>query len=283
MTNYTYSTYTEDGVTESVTWYLDDETYTATRDHKNFVSILNAVRRGDNKDRILRLFSNKTRVNDYFNRVGLYGVHFDGGSIWVNGKQVPTELSSLIINHVNEGTNPTYLVTFFNKLLNNPSFQSQKELVAFIQRHDLTITKTGNFIAYKGLTRDGKSIHSGRATVNGQVVSGQIPNNVGSTISMPRPEVDDNRDVACSQGLHAGTWRYANGFGRNNTCRVEIDPADVVSVPKDSDEQKLRVCKYTVVEADLKQPSNTLVWSNDEDSGNVTTTSGNTLWQSAAV
>jgi hypothetical protein len=41
---------------------------------------------------------------------------------------------------------------------------------------------------------------------------------------------------------------YAEGFGRGgNLMIVEINPADVVSVPNDSDCQKLRTCKYKVV------------------------------------
>ena len=49
-------------------------------------------------------------------------------------------------------------------------------------------------------------------------------------------------------GFHAGSLDYAEGFGRGgNLMIVEINPADVVSVPNDSDCQKLRTCKYKVV------------------------------------
>lgn len=277
-----YSVYKEGGVAKSLTWYVGDESYTVTDEHRNFHEIHRKVRAGASKDDILPLFSNKTRVNRYFDKAGLYGCHFDGSTVWVNGQQVPTELSTLIIDHVNEGTDPTHLVTFFNKLLNNPSYQSQRELVSFIARHGLTITKQGNFIAYKGLRRDGSSVHAGTATVNGKSVTGHIPNQVGSVISMPRGSVDDNRSVACSQGLHAGTWSYASSFGRGETARVEIDPSDVVSVPKDSSEQKLRVCKYTVVESSLTKPTESLLWSNDESTDTTDNSSDNVLWKSAA-
>lgn len=277
-----YSVYKEGGKAKSLTWYVGDESYTVTDDHKNFDSIYRKVRWGAPKEDILPLFSNKTRVNDYFESAGLYGCHFDGNVVWVNGQQVQDELSTLIIDHVNEGTDPTHLVTFFNKLLNNPSYQSQKELVSFIARHGLTITKQGNFIAYKGLRRDGRSVHSGNATVNGKAVNGHIPNQVGNVISMPRGSVDDNRNVGCSQGLHAGTWSYASSFGRGETARVEIDPSDVVSVPKDSSEQKLRVCKYTVVESSLTKPTESLLWSNDANTTSTTANSStNVLWKSA--
>lgn len=278
---YNYSIYREGGREKSLTWYVDDETYTVTDDHPNFHKILNGVKYGSSADSILSLFSNKTRVNDYFSKVGLYGAHFDGNAVWVNGRQVPDDLSELIISHVNEDTDPTGLVLFFNKLLNNPSYQSQKELVSFIKRHGLTITDNGNFIAYKGLRTDGTSIHSGTATVNGKTVNGHIPNTVGNVITMPRGSVDDNRSVGCSHGLHAGTWGYASRFGHGPTAKVEIDPADVVSVPNDCDEQKLRVCRYSVVKTNLKAPTETLVWRNNESTSSTTTTTGNTLWKSA--
>jgi hypothetical protein len=65
---------------------------------------------------------------------------------------------------------------------------------------------------------------------------------------MPRNFVCDDAGIGCSDGFHAGSLDYAEGFGRGgNLMVVEINPADVVSVPNDSDCQKLRTCKYKVV------------------------------------
>ncbi len=80
---------------------------------------------------------------------------------------------------------------------------------------------------------------------------------------MDRGEVDDNREVGCSAGLHVGAIEYVKGYsgtgcdngGKYIICKV--DPADVVSVPKESDCTKLRTCKYEVVglyEGDLTAP-----------------------------
>lgn len=281
MSTHKYAIYTEGGVDQSITWYLGDETYTADRNHDNFKSIVWNIKAGSSREHILSLFSPKVKVNDYFQNKGLFGVHFDGSVVWVNGRAVPTELSQMIIDHVNEGTNPAGLVAFFGKLLKNPSYQSQQQLVSFINRHGLTITPTGNFIAYKGLGPDGKSVHSGGAYVDGTWVKGRIPNEVGTTITMDRGSVNDDTTIGCSTGLHAGTWKYASGFGRGGTCRVEIDPEDVVSVPKDCDEQKLRVCRYSVVEANLKKPTSSLVWEDNNVSRS--SSDGNTLWRSATL
>ena len=276
-TKHRYSTLVEDGKVTSITWYTDEgKNHTVTWEHPNFHKIQVALNAGKPHEEIMRLFSNKQRVNEYFDSVGLFGVHFNGSSVLVNGKPVPSELSKMIIDHVDEGTDPTGLVLFFKNLLDNPSYQSRQELVSFIARHGLTITDDGHFIAYKGLRSDDTSVHSGPAVVNGRNFNGHVPNKVGNVITLPRGDVDDNRDVGCSSGLHAGTWSYANGFGHGNTARVKINPANVVSVPKDSNEQKLRVCRYEVVESKLKAPSSGLVWS----SGSTSTSGATTLWKS---
>jgi hypothetical protein len=65
---------------------------------------------------------------------------------------------------------------------------------------------------------------------------------------MPRSLVDDNRSVACSVGLHVGSFHFANGFyGGGKLLVVKINPRDVVSVPADAGDQKIRVHRYVIV------------------------------------
>jgi hypothetical protein len=53
-------------------------------------------------------------------------------------------------------------------------------------------------------------------------------------LKCPRNKVDDDKEVGCSYGFHAGTVEYAKDFlggsGRHLMI-VEINPADVVSIP----------------------------------------------------
>jgi hypothetical protein len=72
---------------------------------------------------------------------------------------------------------------------------------------------------------------------------------------MPRNKVDDNKEVGCSYGFHAGTLEYASDFASDfdKLVLVEIDPADVVSIPTDCNFQKLRTCRYKVV-AEYEKP-----------------------------
>ena len=92
-----------------------------------------------------------------------------------------------------------------------------------------------------------RTVSSGTASVNGVEQTGTIRNNIGDVVTMPRNAVEDDPKVACHVGLHVGSFSYANGFGRH-LLTVKVDPADVVSVPEDHGNQKMRVCAYTVVE-----------------------------------
>jgi len=66
---------------------------------------------------------------------------------------------------------------------------------------------------------------------------------------MSRHDVDDDRSKTCSYGFHAAAYEYARGFmsGDDKMVAVKIDPANVVSVPSDYGNQKLRCTRYEVM------------------------------------
>jgi hypothetical protein len=66
---------------------------------------------------------------------------------------------------------------------------------------------------------------------------------------MPRFGVDDNCSVGCSNGLHVGAIDYVKSYGGpgDKVVVCKVNPADVVSVPLDSEHQKVRCCRYEVV------------------------------------
>jgi hypothetical protein len=87
-------------------------------------------------------------------------------------------------------------------------------------------------------------------------------NRVGDTIEVQRRSVDDNRQNQCSHGLHIGSFDYAKSWASDGQLLlVRFNPADAVSVPQDSECQKLRVCKYEILEeveveddSEIKEP-----------------------------
>jgi hypothetical protein len=233
---------TSEGGSTAVIFDDDLNPTTVTEEHPNFLRIVEALRNADfdaveewldpNHARVLIGLSDRIQIIDDV-------LHFDGDAVYDG-------LSSTILRYRREGRDVTNLVRFMERLAENPSRRSREQLFTWTQAKELTIDRDGYIIGFKGVTRDMLSCHSGTAFVDGNKVTGQIPNAVGTVISMPRSQVQDDPNHGCSHGLHVGNWDYASSFGQI-TLEVRLDPADVVSVPRDSAFQKLRCCRYEVV------------------------------------
>jgi len=93
----------------------------------------------------------------------------------------------------------------------------------------LPVTDNGNFLAYKAVRADYTDKHTGK-----------FLNTIDSVLEMPRNKVDDNKENGCSYGFHAGSVDYAKDFmdRDGHLMLVEINPADVVSIPTDCQFQK---------------------------------------------
>lgn len=141
---------------------------------------------------------------------------------------------------------------FAERVYGNVDPQIRAQLFSWLKSQGLlTFDDDGRIIGYRGgeLNADGvaESIHCGPAIVNGQRVNGHVPNPDGAIVEMPRGNVTHDPGVACSSGLHVGTYRYATGWARDVIMRVAVAPEDVVSVPFDCDAQKLRCCRFEVL------------------------------------
>lgn len=117
----------------------------------------------------------------------------------------------------------------------------------------LTFTEDGCFIGYKGCQKNAQtgiaeSIYTGPGIVNGDVYNGHIPNPDGAVVEIDRSLVENNPSVGCASGMHVGTYDYARRWGDGILCRVKVNPRDVISVPFDCSAQKIRCCRYTVLD-----------------------------------
>lgn len=244
---------TEDNKGKSLAiFYGDGETDTIPESHVSFKSIIDLLISGTASDTDIREL---TRIMETITRkmsALSERVSVDGKEVYFDGDPLRGEISDLIKKMFEEGKALDFkpLVNFLEKAKTNPSLKSVDDLYRWIKKGDLVIDPDGDIVAYKGVNVNSEgisvSVHSGKAFVNGEEVIGYIPNVPGTVISMPRSNVDDNEAVACSTGLHAGTYSYASSFA-NRLLLVKINPRDVVSVPRDSSDQKLRVSRYTVL------------------------------------
>lgn len=146
------------------------------------------------------------------------------------------------------------LINFTELLYDNVDSYVREQLYGWlmyqVKNGRLTLTPEGKFLGYKGCMYENEnivSIHSGPGIVNGEATNGHLINNPGTVIEMARDSVDSDPNSACSTGLHVGSFDYAQGFSQGAIVLVEVDPRDVVSVPVDSNNQKIRACKYRVI------------------------------------
>ena len=222
---------------ESLTIVINGKAQSIRHDHANWQAALDALNE-ENYDVIPALLDESKAVEDYFDEKS--GVSVRDGAVYLEGDQEPLHgvVVDKILHFMRNGLPFKPLLRFAAKLADNPSRRAINELYAFLEHKAMPLTPDGNFIAYKGVTHNFKDHYSGK-----------FDNSVGQTLSMRRNAVCDDADIGCSHGFHAGSYEYAKGYthGGGHLMRVEIDPADVVSVPKDCDCQKLRTSKYKVV------------------------------------
>jgi hypothetical protein len=225
--------------------------YTLSRSHPNFESVLEAVRNND-EDTIHSLLNIAKSIETFVEGK----VRVENGHVYYENFILDGIIVNRILAFIKEKLPVIPLLKFINKLYENPSAKSIKELYSFLEHKNMPITPDGNFLAYKGVQRDFFSKTAGSITVlEGTVVNGKIYNGVGETIIVRRNQVCDDNTQGCSSGIHAGSINYATEFAGmgGKVVIVEINPADVVSVPLDCNCQKLRTCAYKVV-AEFETP-----------------------------
>ncbi len=201
--------------------------------HVNFNAVRQAILEKD-FDLAVELGS----VSNFVTKVSQGNVVVTDSGVTYKGQPITGYLSNKLVQFFNEGLDIAHYCAFLNNVMENPSMTSREELYLFLEAANLPITEDGCFLAYKAVCSDFRDKHSGK-----------FDNSPGVTLTMERREVDDNRNRTCSYGFHAAAYGYAKGFMSYNDkmVAVKINPKDVVSVPSDYNNQKLRTCAYTVM------------------------------------
>ena len=227
---------------EQITIYLDGNTHVVDNGHPNYERISSALSERDYAA-LPSLLENVTYriLNQLGNRVVI-----EGNMLYFDNEPLYNKLTSTILDFHRQDRPFTRLVRFLEKIMANPSRNSREQLYEFLERNNFQITEDGDFIAYKGLSQDMRSINSGPGVVNGVEEEGHLDNSVGNVVELERRQVIDDPNMACSFGLHVGDYSYAVSFG-SRLVEVLVNPADVVSVPNDSYFRKVRTCRYQVL------------------------------------
>ncbi|UDL16820.1 hypothetical protein SEA_ATUIN_155 [Arthrobacter phage Atuin] len=231
--------------------FSDGSTEIVSETHISFKALLNIFLEGGNDEDHIRELSQviettQKKMTALSERVSVLDdkLLFDGDEISGYLMEV---IKDLFVNGEKIELQP--LVRFLEKASTNPSIDSVDDLYRWIKNGDLVIDEDGDVISYKGTEEiDGVrySLHSGKAYVDGVEVVGRIPYAEGSVVTMPRSEVNADRRVGCSTGLHVGTHSYARNVG-NVLLLVKFNPRDVVAVPEDCNGEKIRVSRLVVL------------------------------------
>ena len=172
-------------------------------------------------------------------------VTIKNGTVFYKDRVVHNVVADRLLWLIDHDEDPRIMLRFLNNLMQNPSYRSVQETFRFLEANKMAITRDGMILAYKKVDSEFKSIRSGKDGVH-------LDNTPGTKVSMPRNEVDDNSAKTCSYGLHLASADYLPHYGwnHNGEDRVVIcvcNPRDVVSIPNDYNNAKMRVCEYTVL------------------------------------
>jgi hypothetical protein len=233
---------------DSIVIFIEGKSHIINREtHPNFQKVVDAIKAGE-WDSIPDLVDMTRKIANFTSENG--DIEVKDGDVYYDGRPFHNAMTDRLLAMLEEGFPVDALCNFLCRLKKNPSKRAVDELYGFLENNDLPITPEGNFYAYKKVRNDFMDIHSGT-----------FDNSPGSVCEMPRNEVNEDKDQTCSSGLHFCSIEYLPRFGNGSGNRVvilEIDPADVVSIPSDYNNAKGRCCRYTVIaEHNAKEPSTT--------------------------
>ena len=218
------------------------------KSHPNFYKIKKALL-AKNFFEVEEMLDVKNGYKEFSN--GLIAV--DGDNLIYNGTIIHNVLTQRIVEMIHNGDEATPMLNFLVNLMDNPSEGSIDQLYTFLEHENLPITEDGCFLAYKAINRNYTDKYTGT-----------ISNKVGEKVKMPYEQVTADPTKHCSSGLHCGSIDYVRSYGSFKTdengehvgdrlVTVKVNPSAVVSVPEDSDRQKVRVYRY-VVHEEIENP-----------------------------
>jgi hypothetical protein len=222
--------------------FSNGDDFTWPEGHVNFVQVREAIKSNAGETVLRGLMDVVGNLQKQLDAepalVGHVQVSRDG--VYWHGRPIHMTICDRIMAFNSEGMPIASLVAFLDKLLTNQRREAVMSLYDFLEANTVPITEDGDFIVYKKVRNDYKDIHSGT-----------FDNSVGQKPRIPHWEVDPDRDNTCSKGLHVCARHYLASFGSSGSgdrvmvCKV--NPADVVAVPRDYNNSKMRVAGYEVI------------------------------------
>jgi hypothetical protein len=239
----------------TLTVFNDGEQLTLQNSSISWKAALDALRNDDVEALIEAMTPVKAIEKVAAKTSGLVTV--ERGEVFIDGE--PANHDDLVVQKIlrfaAQGLPCEPLCRFLEKLYRNPSFRIRRDLMNFIEKGKLPITEDGDFLAYKRVRHDLYDIFSGTVYYG-----------INTSVHMPRTQVDDDPQHTCSSGLHACSFDYLSRFGsahgKNDRFLVmKISPENVVSIPMDHNNTKLRAATMFVL-SEIPKPDEA-VWRDE--------------------
>ncbi len=222
----------------SLTVVLDGAPQAIPASHPSWAEILNLVQAPYAEEDELRMLLD----------VGKSIENFTSGRIAVtnrvltyDGRQLNTSLTRKILQFMQEGKDEMIapLVSFLDRVMQNPSHRAVNGLYDWVSRSGMPITSEGYILAWKIVDADFMDYYSGT-----------LDHTPGNVVQQPRNMCDEDPNATCSAGIHFCSFDYLPKY-QNNADRcvllVQIDPANVVAIPEEYGIAKGRCCELTVI------------------------------------
>ncbi len=227
--------------------FPNGEYITVSKDDSRYKKLLKGIKEGNlSYDDFANIKNPEVIINKWMggklvkNHEGKISVDLGDGDL----RPISIRLAGVLEEFIREGYPADSFAKFAIRLERNRSMRSRDTFYGFIVRYGITITPEGKVRGYKAIKNDWTDKHTGK-----------IDNSIGVTVPrLDRRDVDDDPNKACSFGYHFGSIeyvrRFSSGYGSPGGDRivvVEVDPEDIVCVPSDCSQQKVRCTQYTVV------------------------------------
>lgn len=222
---------------DAISVYFNGQMKLVSKTDSRYEDVANAIR-NENYDEVANLLDVKGKLISETNG----GLYLMNGCLRAGaGFVVPPMLTERILHMVREGFSIDRLAKFLEKVHSNPISTAMPELYGFLDKCDLPICEDGDFLAYKMVDSNFKDLWTHT-----------MDNSVGAIVEMDRDKVDTDCTRGCSTGLHFCSVSYLSGYGSRDRGDVvivlKINPADVMSIPKEYHLDKGRACRYEVID-----------------------------------
>lgn len=233
--------------------YINGEMKVVAPDHKRYAEVLKALEAQDT-EQFLYLTDLARRINDYVSASGKLAVK--NSQVLYKGITIEFPFTHRLLEMMEKGLPYGPYVNYIERTMRNPRPRCVKSLDLLINRPDakypLPLLPDGRFLAYKRVREDFYDHHSGKVLYEPLEVKYKdhpqakdmnwLHSQVGNRVGMPIWETDDNFQLACSAGFHAGLYEYVATFHANegHVLAVAVCPSQVISVPEDASAMKFR-------------------------------------------